>query len=186
MPSYILGSGLPDLPSGLTDKEAALVTPLYRAINGIAAQLSKQTGNIQYSQSELSQIDQLSGLTPQLTQKLHVKALETISYGQLVTLSLDAGKFAVRPAKYDDAAKPAHGLCDLPSGIATGAYGTIVFMQGRCTGVSGTTVGAVYYLSAAGVMQITKPVGVGQFAQIVAVGLGSAGVYLNIVPWGNI
>lgn len=186
MPSYSISSGLPDLPAGLSDKDAALVTPLYRAISALAQQLSAVTGNVQYSASELVLGNQFAGLTTAQTQKLYVKALETIPFGSLVTLTLDAGRLAVRVATASDTTKPAHGLCDMPSGIASGAYGTVVFMQGRCIGVSGTTLGAVYYLSTAGAMQLAKPTAVGVIAQIVAVGLGSAGVYLNIVPWGNL
>lgn len=186
MPSYTLGSGLPDLPSGLTDKEAALVTPLYRAINAGAAQLSKQTGNVQYSQSELAALDPFAELTTQSSHKLYVQAVEAISYGQLVTIDTYAGKLGAWPANYANPLRLAHGLCDMPNGIAAGTFGTIVFMQGHCRGVANTIFGAVYYLSAAGTMQLTAPNPATHIVQKVAVGLGSAGVYLTITPWGNL
>lgn len=186
MPSYTIGSGLPTLPAGLTDKDANLVTPLYRAIGSLAQQLSLLTGNVEYSQAELGQGNQFAGLTEQRAQIIYVKALETITFGALVTLTIDAGKLAVRLATKIDLAKPAHGICNTTTGIAIGSYGAVILLRGLSTGVSGSTIGAVYYLSTAGTMQITKPTLGTEIAQIVAVGLGSAGIYLNIVPWGNI
>ncbi len=41
MPEYFISSGLPSYPSGLSDKEAALVMPLYRAIGTLAQQLCR-------------------------------------------------------------------------------------------------------------------------------------------------
>ena len=182
MPKFTIASGLPDLPSGLTDKEAGTVIPLYRAINSVAQQLSLQTGNVQYSQGELTNIDQLIGLTDSKEMQIYPKALEVIGYGNLVTLSLSAGKLCMMKATASDVTKPAHGICIAPEGVANGAYGTVLFLRGRTGAVSGTSVGTRYYLSTAGTMQTARPVAPAVLTQHVAIGFGSAGIYLDIQP----
>lgn len=182
MPKFTIASGLPDLPSGLTDKEAGTVTPLYRAINSVAQQLSLQTGNVQYSQGELANIDQLVGLTDGKEMQIYPKALEAIGYGNLVTLSLSAGKLCMMKATASDVNKPAHGICIAPDGVANGAYGTVLFLRGRTEAVSGTSVGTRYYLSTAGTMQTARPVAPAVLTQPVAIGFGSSGIYLDIQP----
>ena len=185
MPSFNISSGLPDLPSGLSDKDANLVSPLYRAIGALAQQLSLLTGNIQYTAGEQASIDQFSGLIDSREQKIYVKALETISYGSLITLSVSSGKLAASLATATTLTKPAHGICDQPGGIASGSYGLCLFMRGRSAGVAGTTLGATYYLSTAGAMQLTSPTADSVRNQLDAIGLRSAGVYLNIEPVGQ-
>ena len=182
MPKYTLSSGLPDLPSGLTDKEAGTVIPLYRAINSVAQQLSIQTGNVQYSQADMANIDQLVGLTDGKEMQIYPKALAAIGYGNLVTLSLSAGKLCMRKATASDVTKPAHGICIAPDGVANGAYGTVLFLRGRTGAVSGTSVGTRYYLSTAGTMQTARPVAPAVLTQPVAIGFGSSGIYLDIQP----
>lgn len=185
MPQFLVSSGLPDLPVGISDKDAALVSPLYRAISALTQQLAELTGNIQYDQSEQAVIDQLGGVIDGREYKIYVKALETIGYGQLITLSVDAGKLSARVATGTTLTKPAHALCDVPGGIAVGKYGLALFMRGKSTAVSGTILGTTYYLSTAGALQAAAPTADGVLNQVVAIGLGSAGVYLNIEPVGQ-
>jgi hypothetical protein len=185
MPKYNIASGLPDLPVGLNDKDAALVGSLYRAVNSLAQQLSILTGSVQYTNSEQSQIDQFGGLTDSRQQKVYVKALEALAYGSLLTITVDGGKLAASLATATDLTKPAHAICDVPGGIAIGSYGVALFMSGRTAAVAGTAIGATYYLSTAGAMQITAPTADGVLNQVVAVGLGSAGIYLNIEQTGK-
>jgi hypothetical protein len=182
MTSYNISSGLPDLPSGLTDKDAALVTPLYRAINNLAQQVSVLTGNVQYTQSDMGNIDQLTGLIDSRENRIYPKALEAIAYGDLVTLSVDAGKLSMRKADASVLNKPAHGICDTVGGVAVNSYGRVIFMRGKTAAVSGTSIGTVYYLSTAGAMQAARPVLPTVTTQAVAYGLGSAGIYLSIEP----
>jgi len=179
MPQYNITSGLPDLPVGLNDKDAALVSPLYRAVTALAQQLSLLTGNIQYTAAEQAQIDQLSSLIDYREQRIYVKALVDIPYGALITISVDGGKLAASLADASILTQPAHGICDTIGGIATGEYGVALFSQGRTSGVSGTVLGSTYYLSLAGTMQLVMPTAPGVIAQVMGTGLGSAGFYLN-------
>jgi len=179
MPSYTISSGLPDLPVGLKDADAALVGPIYRAVNALAQQLSLLTGNIQFSAAEQAQIDQLSTLIDHREQRIYVKALELLPYGALVTISLDGGKLSASLADATNLNKPAHGICDTIGGIPTGEFGVIIFSQGRSAGVAGTILGTTYYLSTAGTMQAEIPTASGVIIQVVGTGLGSAGFYLN-------
>lgn len=186
MPQYEVSTGLPQLPAGLADKEAGLVSPLYRGLSSVAQQVALLTGVTSYSQSELANIDQLVGLIDQRAQKIFIKATEAIPFGALVHISVADGKFTGQIADASVITKSAHAICNVIGGIAANEFGEVIFMQGRCRGVSGTTVGATYYLSTAGTMQLAAPTAQGVLCQIVAVGLGSAGIYLNIQPVGRV
>lgn len=76
MPEFNISSGLPSYPSGLSDKEAALVLPLYRAINSLTSQLAVQSGNVQFSGTEQASVDQFTKFTSQRTRKIFVQAGE--------------------------------------------------------------------------------------------------------------
>lgn len=185
MPKFNIASGLPDLPVGMNDKDAALVGPIYRAITALSQQLSLLTGNVQYTAAEQVTIDQFGSLIDSREQRIYVKAMENLSYGSLISLVVDGGRLAAWKADATTLTKPAHGICDQPGGIAAGAYGVALFMRGRTASVAGTTLGATYYLSVAGAMQVLSPTADSVLNQIVAVGLGSAGIYLNIEPVGQ-
>jgi len=180
MPTYQVASGLPDLPAGLSDADSALVTPLYRAVSSLAQQVALLTGNVQYSAGEQAVLDQFTGLIDSREQRVYVQASVTLSYGSLLNLSASGGRLVARLADATDLTAPAHAICDQPGGIASGTYGTALFMRGRTASVSGTALGATYYLSTAGAMQITAPTADSVLNQVVATGLGSAGAYLNI------
>ena len=184
MPVYGIGSGLPALPSGLDDKDAALVKPIYLALNTVAKRVSETTGNVTYSQSEMENMSQLMSLFSQREQTIYVKAGEALAYGVLVTLSLSGGKIIAMKADSTDGTKPAHAVIDAPLGLVLNEYGPAVFMSGRTAGVSGTVFGAQYWLGAAGAMQNTPPAVSGNLVQPVAIGLGTAGIYLNIPHLG--
>lgn len=185
MPTFNVTSGLPDLPVGLKDADAALVGPLYRAISTLAQQLSSLTGNVQYSASEQATIDQFSSLIDHREQRIYVKAMEALSYGSLISLVVDGGKLAAWKATASTLTRSAHGICDTPGGIAAGSYGICLFMRGRTASVTGTALGSTYYLSTNGAMQLASPAADSVLNQIVAVGLGSVGIYLNIEPVGQ-
>jgi len=185
VPKYQITAGLPNYPPGLPDKDAALVVPLYRAVNSLAQYISVASGAVEYSPAEQAQVSQLTTLLDSKTAKIFVKAAEPLTYGSLLALSIDAGKIVAHKADATNLTRPALAVCDQVGGIDTGAFGEAVFMQGRTAGISGTTFGAVYYLSTAGQVQITPPVASGVLAQIVGVGLGSEGLYLNIEPVGR-
>lgn len=185
MPDFNISSGLPSYPAGLADKEAGLVLPLYRAVNSLAQQLSAQTGNVQYSASEMASVNQLTLLFSQRTQKIFVKAGEDLNYGTLVNLTIVSGKIVANKADATVLSKPAHAVIDRPGGILTGAFGEAVFMEGKTEGITGTTFGTAYYLSTAGIAQSTPPVATGVLNQLVGIGLGSAGFYLSTEQVGR-
>ncbi len=185
MPEYLVASGVPSYPPGLSDQDAALVAPLYRALGNLAQQVSELTGRIQLSQAEQGSLSQLTLLQSQRLNRIFVKAGEALSYGQLVNLTVSSGKIVAVKADATVLTKPAHAIVDKPGGIANGTFGEVVFMQGRTASVTGTTFGAAYYLSTAGNLQITPPVATGVINQIVGIGLGSEGLWLNIEPVGR-
>jgi hypothetical protein len=177
MPEFNLSSGLPSYPSGLSDKDAGLVLPLYRALNSLAQQLSSLTGNVQYSAAEQAGVDQFTKVISQRTSKMFVKAGEALSYGNVLTLVIEDGKVVAYKADATVLTKPAHAILDVPAGLAAGAFGEAIFMQGKSSGITGTVFGAAYYLSTAGQVQLTPPVATSVLNQIVGMGLGSAGFW---------
>lgn len=175
MPDYLINSGLPDYPSSLDDEKANLVRPIYRAVNGLAQRIAESTGRVQYDALEQSQLNQLTKLSNQATQKIFVKALETLAYGMLVNLVIDSGKIAARKADAS-LARPAHGISDAPLGLTAGQFGEIIFMEGATPAISGSVFMTPYYLSNAGLVASSPAA----YSQIVGYGLGAAGFYLRI------
>ncbi len=185
MPEFNLSSGLPSYPSGLSDKDAGLVLPLYRAINSLTQQLAALTGNIQYSAAEQASVDQFTKTTSQRLNKVFVQAAEPLSYGSVLTLSISGGKIVASKADATVLNKPAHAVLDVPNGLATGAYGEAIFMQGKSSGITGTVFGSAYYLATTGQVQLSAPVATGVLNQIVGIGLGSAGFWFAPEPIGR-
>lgn len=185
MPLYGISSGLSALPIGMKDEDFNKFAPVYRAIDSLSQQLSFNVGDMQFKQDEIGSVDQLVLLSSHRQQKVIIKAGEPLSYGQALTFTVALGKVVAYRASATNLALPAHGMCNSPTGIATGEFGEAIFMQGRCEGVAGTTFGAVYYLSIDGAIQVTPPVATGVINQIIGIGLGSAGLYLQLEPIGR-
>ena len=182
---FLLDSGLPSYPAGLSDKDVGLVLPLYRAINSLTQKTSAATGNLQLSPAEMALSDQFDQLLTHRFNKLKVRAAVNIGFGQAVHLILTGGVVEAELADATTTAKPCHGLCDVPLGLSAGEWGEIIFMNGRSQGVSGTVFGARYFLSTTpGAVQLSPPTTPGNLVQILGVGLGSAGFYLQAVPGG--
>ena len=57
-------------------------------------------------------------------------------------------------------------------------------MAGRSTGIAGTVFGSRYFLSTNGDIQLAVPTASGALVQLLGVGLGSAGFFLQIIPGG--
>lgn len=180
---FLLDTGLPQYPAGLTDKDSALVLPLYRAVTTLGQKVSAATGNLQLSPAEMALSDQFDQLLTHRFNKLKVRAAQNIGFGQAVHLILTGGVVEAELADATTTAKPCHGLCDVPTGLAAGQWGEIIFMNGRSQGVSGTVLGSRYFLGTTpGTVQLSPPAAVGNLVQILGIGLGSAGFYLQIVP----
>ncbi len=183
---YLIESGLPQYPAGLPDRDVALVLPLYRAIHALAAQVSLATGKVQYSAAELGQLDRAGALGVGAYQRLTIQAGEALGYGDLLALSVSGGEIVAHKADAATLTKPALACMDTIGGLASGATGTALFMAGRTKGISGTAFGVTYYLGAAGAITATAPTTDNTIKQIVGIGLGSAGFYLDIAPVGKV
>jgi hypothetical protein len=184
MPDYLISTGIPALPAGLTDRDAGLVAPLYRAINNLAQQVATLTGNVQYSGTELAIVDQLTSMLLSKEAKIYVQASADLAFGEALTLSVSGGRIVATQADATNLAKPCHAFCNTLGGILTGASGEAT-TAGRTPGITGTTFGATYYLSTAGTIQITGPTADSVLNQVVGVGLGSAGFLIQIEPVGK-
>lgn len=174
-------SGLPDLPNG-TDKEAALLRPLYLAARNITDEVARLGGKFELNQAEIAERSQLQFLSANASHRIYVLAAEdSLPYGKLINLYIFGDKIAGRLA--DRTAAPigsrrAHAIVDNPGGITLGNYGKALFLEGLSGGISGSVFGDPYYLSTAGDVQLAIPAS--GFIQPVGYGLGSAGFYLHI------
>lgn len=99
-----------------------------------------------------------------------VTASETLTAGDLVNLWDDSGTIKARKADASNGRR-ADGFAI--AGITSGASGTIYF-EGSNTGVSGLTLGAVYYLSTSGAISATAPSTTGHIVQEVGKARGAA------------
>lgn len=180
MPRYGVSSGLPDLPSGVSDADHAKLRPLYIAVNALARNTSKVTGQELYDQSELSQLSPVAELVQQNMNKLIIKANSTLAFGKLVHLFFDGTNVCAEYADSTNNTKPAQGFVNNPNGIPAGTFGEIVLCAGYCPGIAGSAIGTQYYLSTLGNIQNARPAVAGTIIQAIGFGLGSLGVYVHI------
>lgn len=179
MPKFGITSGLPQLPVAVSDKDNALVSPLYRAVNSLADKVAVAVNSVQYSQAELAGLAPMAAPLRDRTNIVTVFATEALPYGSLVNITPVGARLEAKLASKatDDFA---HGCVASPAGIAVNTYGDVQFMAGICAGVTGSTWGVVYYLGTAGAMQSTQPTGAsGDARQVVALGMGQYGIYLQ-------
>lgn len=180
MPQYNITTGLAQLPAGQPDKDFNLIKPLYLSLNALSQAISLSTGNVTYTQSELSEQNQLGTVLTQNLRKIYVLAPSALSYGKMVHLILSGGKIAAEYADSSTNTKPAHGIVNQPLGIAAGEYGEVVLIEGSVRGISGAVFGTYYYLSTNGDVQPVQPTGGGTIRQGVGFGLGTGGFYMHI------
>lgn len=180
MPNYKISSGLPSHPAGLSDKEASLLLPVYRAVSSLADNISIFTGNVELTSDEQARLDPFTLATSGNSNQVVVKASEDLTFGVLVNLYLVGGVVTARKSQATTPNRQAHGIVNTTSGIAAGETGMIIFMSGRCQGIGGTEFGRTYWLSNNGAVQNVPATGYN--VQQVGIGLGSAGFWLNIVP----
>lgn len=185
MPKYRITSGLPDSPASVEDKEYALLAPVYRAVSVLAQRLSMLTGNVTYSRTELAALSQLKHVQEDNANTIYPVAGEALTYGQLVNLHVVADKLTARLAtNVSTGPLPAHAIVLNTAGGAVTDYVACRLLHGYCAGVAGAALGAQYWLGTAGAMQSSKPTAAGTLQQAVAIGLGNAGVQLNIPNTG--
>lgn len=175
-------ANLPQHPAGLNDKDASLVLPLYRAINGLAQQVSVATGEVELSSADLLNLDRLGQVTFGKLSKVTITAGENLSYGNLLSLSVSSGNIVAVKASASDLSKPALAAMNTPGGLLAGQVGTAILMQGRIQGITGTAFGVGYFLGTDGAVTAVPPTADNTLKQQVGIGLGSAGFYLSIVP----
>lgn len=178
---YLIGSGLPSYPAGLSDKDAALVAPLYSALTTLSQQLSRVSGQVKFSASDVAGLDILDGVKIQHLSKISVIAGEVLTYGDLLSLAPAGANLVATKATNADPSKFAMALCDTVGGLDLGEAAQVLFLQGRTRGITGSLFGATYYLGTAGGV-VASPPGGGALVQIVGIGLSGAGFYLNILP----
>ena len=177
---FELQTSLPPVPAGLPDKDAALLRPLYLAFHSLTQGISKEIGAVQYSDAELANLNQLSGLLSPRPRLIYPLAPSALAYGKVVNLYVSGGKIAARYADATDSTKPAHGVVDSPDGIAAGSYGKVILMEGLCQGITGSSLGQYYWLGTNGDIQAVPPSVPGSLRQGIGFGFNAGGFYLNI------
>ena len=180
MPRFLLTSGLPSYPANVSDDAANLVSPLYAAFNSFAQHVSRETGNISYSQSEQSQLNPITGLQSARFQRIFVRATVALNFGHLLSLTVAGdGRIEANRATAAAPARPALAICDTPGGIPAGQFGEAILLEGYCMGISGTILGTTYYLAVDGAASTFAPTATGAINQIIGTGLGTLGIYFR-------
>lgn len=99
-------------------------------------------------------------------------ASEALSAGNLVNLWNDAGTLKARKADATTTGKDANGF--VLAGISSGATGTVYLEEGVISGLSGLTLGSIYYLhTTAGGLTTTVPSSSGNVVQEVGKALSA-------------
>jgi len=176
------------IPFNIADRPATedaalwrLLQPLHTGLNSLAAAVFTSNGNVEYSQQELQSIDQLLPLR-RPANIIYPRAAVSIPYGALISLAPVSGKLEAALADNSPGTGTrAVAICNAPAGAAPGEFFPAICISGFCAGVSGSTLGAPYWLGTAGTMIPGPPVTPGAIIQPVATGFGNSGIFLNIV-----
>lgn len=179
MSEYYLA--LPKLPDVEDPKLYNLLEPVYLAIHSVGNNFLYSCGTSRIAGSEYSRLNQSPALVqPHNLNRLIVTAAEALAFGSLVNLALVGSVVKASLAKGGPTdAKRAMGYCNVPGGVAADALVEIIVGTGLL-GVSGATVGTVYYLgTTAGTISTSAP-GSG-LVQYVGVGILPDQVYLSLI-----
>ena len=180
MPTNLIQSGLPSVPAGLPDKEHRMLTPIYLALNSLARSISSATGMNSYTPDEMAQVNPIAALSTQQHTRIFLKATVAFGFGKLAHILLDGSSLAAELADATNDTKPAQAVCNQPEGVPAGGFGEFLLYTGYTVGISGSAIGATYYLGTNGDSQLARPAAAGSIIQAVGMGLGSLGFYLQI------
>ena len=103
------------------------------------------------------------------------------TYGQIVNVIDTSGAAHIRLASAAAGTiYPAYGFCPTPEGVLTGVSGEVQYI-GLIQGLSGLTIGAIYYLSdtVPGGITSSKPVGAGKIVQPIGIATSSTCLFFN-------
>ena len=168
-------TGISDsIPSTIPPEIRGVVEQLYATIKQLHLVLHSYVGIGQQLQSLWSQLPYYQTLHLASPWRYYRKASEIVAYGAAVNIFLDGGELKFRNANATNNTKPCHGFCTTVGGIAAGAYGEAVLMQGLLSAFVGLTVGARYFLSTAnGLITAVAPVAAGNIEQALGIAVDS-------------
>jgi hypothetical protein len=172
-----LETGLPDLPFGLPDKEFAMLSPLYRALQSLAVATSKASGLTTYSPAYYEKLKLRDTATVARMNYIPVRAGESILFGEPVNLYQVSGELLARRAMAADNTKICVALCGEEGGITSGAFGKCYL--GGCYLPIPTSDFGPMYLAPTGGYAINRPTTAGQIVQAVGFALGSHGLFFS-------
>ena len=141
MPTYQITTGLPDYPTSLTDKDAALVLPLYRGMSSLARRVSEVTNSVQYDATEQLALSPFIRSPENAVNQITVVANTLLPYGAMLSLTESGGRIYANLADNSIAGRRALAACNQPGGIAAGAAGPAVFILGRTAGIENAAFG---------------------------------------------
>ena len=165
-PTFIINSPiqvrLPVVPELETDEDTFReILRIYTAINDLLAGVTKYTGAGPEDPSTWSLQTPDNTIFAQNLNRLYVKASEAIIYGAPVNFfDSGGGVLGVRNANgVSPTLRGCHGFCNTVAGVTAGNYCETICGIGLNAGVTGLTIGTVYYLAASsGAYTSTKPV----------------------------
>lgn len=165
---------LPEIPeSELPEAVRSAFEQLYVSIWNIVRAFQEQCGVGGWPQSDWSQVVPAQSLIIANNNRLYVQATEAINFGAIINLH-DSGGLRVRNANATNNSRYACGYCSTAGGIASGAFGEVIFGNGLVN-IAGATPGIRYFLSTTnGLLTATAPAAAGNIRQFVGVGISGS------------
>ena len=175
---------LPLIPEGVDDNPQLFneISKIYNAIRQMQAAITTYAGVTAQDVSIQNQVTPNATVLEQNMNRLYIKASVTLPFGIMVNLFND-GTGAITGRLADNASgllRTTFAFCNTIGGIAAGSYGEVICGNGLCTGVTGLTIGTVYYLGINGLLTAAKPVAPA-LVQPVGYGLGTSLLYFKPV-----
>lgn len=113
--------------------------------------------------------------------RLYVVASETIQFGAMINLFLNAGVLNARNANSGTGIQ-ADGFCSTTGGLVAGQAGEVQLATGVAN-ITGLTIGGRYYLNAtAGHIQLGPDVTAGHIEQYIGIAITTSLLFVNMSP----
>ncbi len=170
----------PDLSGEVPVEITAEFNRIYNAIRQLQIGATAYTGAAAQDTAVQSVVTPDQTIINQNMNRLYIKASVNIAFGQMVRLTNPGG--GIIGGKLSDATTinsfGVNAWCSTVGGIAAGSFGEVICGPGLCNGVSGLTIGTMYWASTTpGAITSVKPSPGMQ--QLVGIGLGANLLYFN-------
>lgn len=175
-------TGLSQFPEGVPKELFNQFFTIYQAIQNLNRQYVELLGIDEATPDLWSQLTMDQTLYQANLGRLYIKQLEAVSFGNCISLILDAGELKIRKANATDNTRPAAGFVSSQDHVVgIGSMCEITLGVGLITGVGGMIPATRYFLSTTNaIITNLAPVAAGNIEQVVGVALASNRLLMNI------